>query len=334
MTLAFATACGSATLDATERATETEAPGDVYPTFQVVERFLVDPCGERVVLRGVNEMVVWTADQDGLPEYQEIAQTGANAVRVVWSIDASPEALDAAIANAHAAGLVPMVELHDGQGDFSMLTRLVDYWVRPEVIRIASAHQRYLLVSIGSGVGAAVDAATWENGYREALSRMRSAGIRSPIVIDAPGYGNDIDRLQASGPSVSASDPLGNVLFGVTMWANAGDPSWIHEEFMETVNLGLPLVLGEFSAYSVNDCPAQPFDYRSLMAEAQAMQVGWFAWSWGAVTNDNCPGYLDMTVDGTYAGLRGWGIEVATTDPNGIANTSVRPPSMLGETCP
>jgi mannan endo-1,4-beta-mannosidase len=40
-----------------------------------------------------------------------------------------------------------------------------------------------------------------------------------------------------------------------------------------------------------------------------------------------------MTTDGTFAGLTGWGKEVAVTDPNSIMNTSVRVASLNGEAC-
>jgi mannan endo-1,4-beta-mannosidase len=37
--------------------------------------------------------------------------------------------------------------------------------------------------------------------------------------------------------------------------------------------------------------------------------------------------------DGTFAGLKGWGLTVATTDPNSIKNTSVISPYMAKGSC-
>ena len=69
------------------------------------------------------------------------------------------------------------------------------------------------------------------------------------------------------------------------------------------------------------------------LEEAQKRQIGWLAWSWGSMKNTDCPGKLDMTSDGTFAGLQNWGLVVATTDENSIKNTSVRSPYIEKGSC-
>ena len=57
------------------------------PTFYVEGRYLHDPRGNKVILRGVNKMSVWDgADPTGASYFPEIRQTGANSVRIVWTI--------------------------------------------------------------------------------------------------------------------------------------------------------------------------------------------------------------------------------------------------------
>jgi mannan endo-1,4-beta-mannosidase len=41
-----------------------------------------------------------------------------------------------------------------------------------------------------------------------------------------------------------------------------------------------------------------------------------------------------MTTNGTFAGLQGWGAEVAVTDANSIQKTSLRSRYMLTSSCP
>jgi mannan endo-1,4-beta-mannosidase len=297
-------------------------------------RFLYDRCGEKVLLRGINEMVVWlSSGPDGLPEFAEIAKTGANAVRIVWLATESSAGLDQAITNALAQKLIPIVELHDATGKWDLLPTLVDYWTRADVVAVIKKHEQNLLVNIGNEVGDQVDNAAWEAGYKQAITRMRGAGITVPLVIDASKWGQNIDQLQAVGPALVKHDP--NILLSVHMWWTDGSGATITRELEESVALNLPLMVGEFAQHAVYECGKHPFDYKTLLAKSVEHEVGWLAWSWGAVKNSDCQsdGPFDMTTNGTFAGLTGWGREVAVTDPNSIQNTSVRPRSIETGSC-
>lgn len=61
----------------------------------------------------------------------------------------------------------------------------------------------------------------------------------------------------------------------------------------------------------------------------------WLAWSWGSVGNSDCAndGSFNMTSNGTFAYLSGWGQEVAVPDPNSIQKTSKRPASIETGDC-
>ncbi len=332
-------ACGETSLYASEpspsEADPPAPPDDPAPsdepqvsssTFYVEGATLRDRCGSEVVLRGVNEMVAWSDGQDGVPELAEIAKTGANAARIVWVSTEPPAALERAIAAAGAAGLVAVAELHDGQGDFEALPRLVDYWTRPETVAVVARHERHLLVEIGGGLGDVVEPSEWVDGYRAALQSLRAAGIRTPIVVHAPAFGNDRARLLESGRAVLDADPAGNVLLAFTAWT--GTVPTIIEDLEAFAAADLPVFVAEFSAYSIRECPTFRFDYSSFLEATARLRVGWFAWSWGGVSNSTCSGALDMTTDGTLATLTGWGLDVALGDPHGISHTSdpVRPP--------
>lgn len=307
------------------------------PGFYVDGRFLYDRCGERVVLRGVNEMIVWSGDKDGTPEFAEIAKTNANAVRIVWTVaDGSASELDTAITNALAQKLIPMVELHDATGDFSKLAGLVQHWTSPEIVAVLKKHERDLLVNIGNEVGnASVPNATFEAGYKDAITLMRAAGIRTPLVIDGSSWGQNLDQLQAVGPALVTHDPDHNVLLSVHVWWPDATTEKITNELEQSVGANLPLIIGEFAQHAVAGCSQNPTDYKTLLALCQTHSIGWLAWSWGSVKNSDCAsdGPFDMTTDGTFAGLTGWGSEVATSDPNSIQKTSKRPASIVSGAC-
>jgi mannan endo-1,4-beta-mannosidase len=305
--------------------------------FWVDGRFLRDRCCEKVVLRGVSEMVVWSGQKNGSPYFAEIAKTGANVVRIVWTAkDGTAAQLDAAIANALANKLIPMPELHDATGDMTLLSTCIDWWVRSDVVEVIKKYEDRLLINIANEVGNdKVAPATFATEYTSAITKMRAAGIHVPLIIDGSSWGQNIDMLQSQGPGLIEADPDHNLMFSVHMWWNDPTGARVTKELDESAEMNLPLIVGEFAQHAVYQCSAAPFDYKTLMAKAKELEIGYLAWSWGAVKNGDCKtdGPFDMTTDGTYAGLTGWGLEVAKTDPNSIENTSVRPASIEAGAC-
>lgn len=301
-----------------------------HPGFKVAGRYLYDRCGEKVILRGVNKMTVWT-DITG-EAFPEIEQTGANCVRIVWITTGAVDKFDAAITKCYENKMIPIVELHDATGEWSMLPAMVDWWVQPEVVNIIQKHEEYLLVNIANECGQTVSDADFKAGYTDAVSRMRTAGIHVPLIIDASKYGQNIDILQSVGPDLISADPDHNLLMSAHGWwpdIYGFDDNFIVNEIAQSVQMNLPLILGEFGPSAVG-CEGT-INYKLIMAQCQENEIGWLAWSWGP-GNSDCTD-MDMTTDNTFAALRGWGLEVATTDANSIKNTSVRPKSIIDGVC-
>lgn len=305
----------------------TEDPATVTATYRVEGGQLVDRCGEPVILRGINKMTIWT-DLDGLPSFPEIAKTGANTVRIVWNTSGSASDLDRAIGNALDHGLLPMVELHDATGDFSLLPSLVDYWTLPEIVEVVERHQHAMLLNIGNEVGNwSVTSTQWVNGYTDAIDAIRATGLELPLVVDSRGWAHDVEFLLANGPALMDADPLGNVLFSTHQYDPSTPADHFFELFEDVRAAGLPLVVGEFGPVAF-DCSSE-VSYLELIEAAQVHGIGWYAWSWGP-GNTPCDTF-DMTSDNTFEGLLGWGLEVAVTHPDSIANTSS--PANFTDTC-
>lgn len=306
-------------------------------TFRVEGAKLKDRCGEEVVLRGVNEMIVWSPGRDGVPEFAEIAKTGANVVRIVWNEEGTAAELDLAITNALAEKMIPMIEHHSATGDLTLLPSVVDYWVAPDVVAVIKKHEKDLLLNIANEAGdGTVDAPTFQAAYQTAITRIRETGVVLPLVVDAPNWGQNIDVLQATWQALTAHDPEHNVLYSVHMWWHDEMGSRVTTELAESVAAGMPLIVGEFAQHAVYQCDQAPFAYQVLMDEAQKAGIGWLAWSWGGVPNNDCAdeGSFDMTIGGVFGQWEEtWGEEVAVTDPNSIQNTAVRPTSIATGAC-
>lgn len=306
------------------------------PGFYVEGRHLYDQCGEKVILRGVANPNIWF-ERDGLAQYQEIEKTGANVVRIVWDTTGTAAQLDAAILNCINLKMIPMIECHDATCKLDLLNEVVDYWTRTDIIEVIQEHEEYLLLNIANEAGDwATSASAFRTAYESAILRIREADIHVPLVIDATDCGKKIDVLQSEGPYLIGIDPDSNLIFSIHMWWNTktGYPeSKISQEIEQSVNMGLPLIVGEFANWfdweDDEITPETIVPYRTIIKQCHLNEVGYIVWSW---FGNNIP-IIDMTTNGTYETLRGWGLEVAVTDSYSIANTSVRPYSIVNGKC-
>jgi mannan endo-1,4-beta-mannosidase len=302
------------------------AQSNQYPGFRVEGRYLYDRFGNKVILYGVNKMVIYT-DRDGIPAFPEIAKTGANVVRIVWLTEGSPEELDVAITNAVNNQLIPLVDCHDSTGEWDNLQVCVDYWVRPDVLAVLKKHEAYLLINIANEAGSSkVQDDKYRAGYALAIWRMRAAGIHVPLIIDSSRWGQDIDGLQENGPYLIQTDPDHNLMFSIHMWwpssqRGQGVTQLVIDEIKESVDLNLPLIVGEF-AHKGPGCTCC-IPYQTIIEQCALNEIGYLPWSWGPGNNDCAE--MDMTEDGTFDTLHSWGLEVAITSTYSIRNLAVRP---------
>lgn len=290
------------------------------PGFRINGRFLEAPTGEKVVLKGINEETVWLG-KTGLPAFPEIAKTKANVIRMSWDKSGTAAELDVAITNCVKNGMIPMPELHDATGNWAGLSALVDRWTSPEFVKVIQKHEKYLLVNIGNEVGQTVSDANYKAGYNLAIQRMRRAGIRVPLVVDACGYGQSYEAISNNAPDIMAKDSLQNVMFSVHMYwplkwngnSKAAVEKKVRDALDDAVAKNIPRIVGEF-AEAFTDAgvvvPGDSIPFRTIIAECNKREIGWLPWSW----RGNKPQTdLDMSPAGTYEGLQTWGKEIPCT---------------------
>jgi mannan endo-1,4-beta-mannosidase len=328
--------------------------GALLSTFFSQDRYLYDRKGNKVILRGVNKMSVWDLDNDpiGAISFSEIRKTGANSVRLVWAIrtdlqpgvsDTDPNILDTLITTAKQNHLIPTIELHDATGNWNRLNDLVNYWTQPTIVNIIKKHQQYLLVNIGNEVGDdRVTQAQFIAGYTNAIQRMRTAGIRTPLIIDASDWGKNLAILDATAKTLITADPDLNLLFSAHLYwgkSSGANANFIRSNLQRSVALNYPLIVGEFSKFGayagagVSSCssPNGEIDYATIIEVCQQNEIGWYAWEWrpGNEFNDPLCAVMNMTTDRTLANIQsGWAEEVAISSPYSIKNTSITPPTM------
>jgi mannan endo-1,4-beta-mannosidase len=299
------------------------------PVFTVSGRSILDTDGDPVQLRGVNKMSVFDDnDPRGDNYFAQIAQSASNSVRIVWAIEddqgrTNINDLAAVIANCTANKMLPMIELHDATGDLSKLPTLADYWTRNEVLQVIFNAGGNLLVNIGNEVGDdGVTANEWVGAYTPVIRTMRNAGIRTPLVIDAPDFGKNLEVIVAGAASLLAVDA--NLIFSVhPYWPknNGGDAAFIKSQFDAAFNANIALIIGEFSqwgAFNGNNsvCTGNgECDYNAIMTQASAHGFGWYAWEWGPGNefgdDTGLCAKMNMTTNGNINTLQaGWATDV------------------------
>lgn len=297
------------------------------PAYATSGAKLTDPCGQEVVLRGINKMAVF-ADRKG-DSFPEIAKTGANAVRFMWlTSEPATEAVQT-IQRAIDSELVPMWELHDATGDFSKMPQIEAFWTDASTVGVLKQFESRLLVNLANEAGQTVSDATFTATYTQLVQKLRTAGVRSPFVIDAAGYGRNVEQLLRVAPGLIAADPLHNLVFSWHVYdSGAGETARIDQALATAAAQKLPLIFGEFGNVSPGAC-GQAVPYQHLITRAAASGVGYFPWSWDNFNGDCSNGTssaFDMVADGLHASTlkAGWATEVVTTHAASIQKTSKR----------
>ena len=343
------------------------------PTFQTVGKQLLDPCGNPIILKGVNKLSVFdTADLFGKQYFREIAKSGANCVRIVWEmqskgVDNPISRLDSLISNAKANKLIPIVGLWDYtddtialDGGFSHLNEYIAYWTRPDVAGLIKKHQKYLIVNIANeaakadGLGGDEDSSAhqiiYAEAYKQAVSAIRKVGVNVPLMIDGMDRGKSLKCFAKVGRGMLNADPLHNLIFSFhPYWPQSitGAPAnktFIASAFAAVDTVPITIVMGELAGFgagagedAVRCSPSGAVDYLQFAKLAYARRMGWLLWEWGPKGIPSCVS-MDMTTDGTYLSVttspNKWVLDLAINQPFSLKYAQKTPFIVSGfKTC-
>lgn len=324
--LRAAAACGAALLaigGLTTAATSASAADPVG--LHISGTRLVEQDGTPFVARGVSHAHTWYTSQTptAIPA---IRAAGANALRVVLSggdrwteNDAADVAAVIALCKAHQ--LVCMLENHDttGYGEQSgavSLDAAADYFV--SLKSVLQGTEDFVQINIGNEPTGNNEpqVTAWTSATAAAITKVRAAGLRHNIVVDAPNWGQDWKGvMRDTAATVAAADPERNTLFSVHMYGVYAQASTITSYLDAFAAKGLPLVIGEFG-YDHSD--GNP-DEATIMSEAVRRGIGYYGWSWSG--NGGGVEYLDMVTNFDPTRKTTWGTLIFD-GANGIKATA------------
>ncbi|MEW2551528.1 cellulase family glycosylhydrolase [Streptomyces zhihengii] len=285
--------------------------------------------GNEFVMRGVNHAHTWYPDRTR--SIADIAAKGANTVRVVlssgdrWTRTSASE-VSSLIGQCKASKVICVLEVHDttGYGEdgaAATLDQAANYWIG--IKGALEGQESYVVVNIGNEPFGNSNYAAWTDATKNAIVKLRDAGLDHALMVDAPNWGQDwSNTMRNNAASVFAADPDRNTIFSIHMYGVYDTAAEVRDYLGHFASAGLPIVVGEFGD---NHSDGNP-DEDAIMATAQSLRVGYLGWSWSG--NGSGVEYLDM-VNGFDAGsLTGWG-QRFFNGANGIAATS-RPATVYG----
>ncbi len=299
-------------------------------TMYVDGRHIYSAAGEKVILRGVNEMFVWSSDKTGSWTLLEIAKTGANCVRLVWGKEGNSSQLATLIKNCVSNKMIAMPECHDATGNWAGLHDCIMFWKDPVIKNSVQQNKKWTMVNVGNEVGDGnVTSSMFKTGYKKAIDSLRKWGYTVPIVIDAPTWGQNVDVLFNTWEEILEHDPLKNVVFSAhSYWSGTANYQRIADE---SVNKNMPIIIGEGpSPTAYPNCNI--LDYKTGLNVCGENEIGWLIWSWGMLSNGHCVPKFDVTTNGKFGFWETQYSEImAVEHPYSLMRTAERPASFFAD---
>ena len=263
--------------------------------FFVVGNKLYDANGYEFRIRGTNDIGFWRGGTDRAQQRQSMKNMKVNAARLVfanWAQD-GPSATDTpewrkSIAQAFIdKQIVPIPAVwfaRNGleitcQSGTDRLSAAVDDWVGPDAAWIKSL-ERYVILNIANEWGPN-NSTVWRDAYITAVQRIRNAGIKATLMIDAGGCGQDRMDLVNFASAVLAADPQKNIVFSVHVYGAYWTSATMAADMAQIAATGICVTVGEFSSQQYNQQVGwNPITPDEVITHAENNGFGWLAWQW------------------------------------------------------
>ena len=310
---------------------------------------LLDPHGDQVIIRGVENVYGMGLSEDGW-FVDEIAQTGANAIRFLADLGEGQLTLthvDNILSKAKNHGMVVYMTAHS--------TVALDWFERTDVYNLLQKYEDYIIID-AIAEHSYKDEVRWASDCKNAIDRVRARGYTSPINVISDDWGRNHTTIINKAAEVLNHDPLKNVMFNVqAYWNRTYDnpvkysTQVLQERLAELDAIDHVLTIGICPWSDGSACDDGYVDYKTAMTECEKYGFGYLFWEWHnpyewshvyQLTYDGHFGHWnnhcerdevdDCRDDGKYG--CDYGYQVCIGHPASIQNTSVKTPFLLGQT--
>jgi mannan endo-1,4-beta-mannosidase len=317
-------------------------------------KYILGPCNDTLTIKGINYAPYnWGYTLSDL-KIDQIAQTGANAVRIVWywsnpgaTVYYNYVALDSAISKCIQHKMIAIVELHDFTcgNNPSSLTNGSGWWTNSSVFPILQKYKQSVIVNIANEAlqvnwtsNPTTALATYKSTYQNIITNFRNVtGFDFPLMIDAPDCGQNSDAFITSNTAsdLITFDPKHNVIFSThAYWygyAN-NDSLQMATKINNVTAQNIPLVLGEIANQQDDASMCQyNLNYKPLLNYCENKKISWLAWSWD---HDGCPA-RQLSSTGNFSNLTTYGNDIINNTTYGLLSHPAAKSSYLvnNKTC-
>lgn len=286
--------------------------------FFVLDGKLYDASGAEFIPIGANTAVFWQSEANAMKSFPDMKKAGANCARIVsvtndasnsWSWQSNFTKQKACVKACVDNKIIPILEFHDvtcGNGyetdtENKNLKRVVDYWCSPNLVSLCKDYEKYMIVNVANEWGPANT--LYRDGYKKAITAMRTAGIKNTILIDAGGCGQNPTTLMNYAQELLDFDPEKNILFaihfyGLWMTKEKSKQVWQYyvEEYLQKFrDKKIPVIVGEFGWTGAPD-NFTLYDPKTIISESNKHGIGWLFWAWNSNPDET---YYDIVANYT-----------------------------------
>ncbi len=310
--------------DSTPEPPPPPAPIPTPAGYRTDGRYLNDPAGKRVVVRGA-EQVFWDASWLPTSIVTEVGKSGANTIRILPDYTINPPTgeprsklaqIEDMIRRGLDAHMLVDVAIDGG--------KKLSTYTNADVLRMLLKYDRYIVLH-AMGESYADSDEAWAGDGINAVKKLRAAGYTCPLYIMSRTGGRNLPCVLNAGQRVVDADPLHNVVFGwQAYWGSNGAYQSqygmsLEQAMLKVAQAPFPIQVGLLHRSDPQDNSAQTVPYKDLMQLADEYQLGWLWWDWRM-------GIDNLTADGSNGRFGAWtGYGRAVVEGEyGITRTSVR----------
>lgn len=311
-------------------------------------KYILGPCNDTLTIKGINYAPYnWGYTLSDL-KMDQIAQTGANAVRIVWywsnpgaNVYYNYVALDSAISKCVQHKMIAIVELHDFTcaNNPSTLTSGAGWWTNSSVFPILQKYKQSIIINIANEAlqvnwasNSTTALATYKSTYQTIITNLRNVtGFDFPLMIDAPDCGQTSDAFITSNTATDliTFDPKHNIIFSAhAYWygyAN-NDSLQMATKINNVVAQNIPFVLGEIANQQDDATMCQyNLNYKPLLNYCENKKISWLAWSWD---HDGCSA-RQLSSTGNFTNLTAYGNDIVNNATYGLLSHPAAKSSYL-----